>query len=78
MCKAIQYIFKKRKKEGGLNATFLCLIPNVPNPKSTSVFRPIACVNTLYKAVAKIIANRLKLPILVSENQITFLPGRKI
>lgn len=42
------------------NATVIALVPKVENPNRVSDFRPISCYNTLYKCIAKILANRIK------------------
>ncbi|KAK2658719.1 hypothetical protein Ddye_005252 [Dipteronia dyeriana] len=63
-----------------LNATILALVPKVPNPSKMTDFRPITCCNTLYKIIAKIIANRIKpcLPDIISPSQSAFVAGRRI
>jgi hypothetical protein len=43
-----------------VNATTIALIPKVANPSRVKDFMPISCFNTIYKCIAKIIANRVK------------------
>jgi hypothetical protein len=71
---------KKGKICGGLNSTFLALIPKVNNPASFDDYRPISLCNLIYKVISKILANRIK-PILarcLSAEQLGFLKGRRI
>lgn len=70
----------KGKIAGGLNSTFLVLIPKENNPHSFNDFRPIALCNLVYKVIAKVISNRIKpfLAFSLSERQLGFLKGRRI
>ena len=43
-----------------LNANFLVLIPKKAGPKDLRDFRPISLLGSLYKWLAKVLANRLK------------------
>ncbi|PNX62809.1 cysteine-rich receptor-like protein kinase, partial [Trifolium pratense] len=45
----------------GLNATFIALIPKVDSPQQLNDFRPISLVGSLYKILAKILANPLRI-----------------
>lgn len=53
-----------------LNSTSIALIPKVQHPTMVTEFKPISCCNILYRAIAKILANRLKIsvPSLISWN----------
>ncbi|XP_024640624.1 uncharacterized protein [Medicago truncatula] len=44
----------------GINSTFIALIPKVASPQSLNEFRPISLVGSMYKILAKILANRLR------------------
>ena len=63
-----------------LNHTFLTLIPKIHSPRKVTYFRPITLSNVLYKIVAKVLVNQLKilLPKLISEHQSAFISGRLI
>jgi hypothetical protein len=65
---------------GGLNSTFLTLIPKTNRPRTFDDFHPISLCNLCYKIVSKVIANRLK-PLFsrfISPEQLGFLKGRRI
>ena len=49
-------------------STAIALVPKVPNPIKVSYYRPTSCCSTMYKHIAKLIANRIKgsLPEVVS------------
>ena len=62
-----------------LNHTFIALIPKIKDPKKVSDY-PISLCNVVYKLIAKVLVNRLKmiLPYIVSDSQSAFLSGRLI
>ncbi|XP_074290907.1 uncharacterized protein LOC141617632 [Silene latifolia] len=78
--KAVQDFFRTGKLLKQVNTTKLTLIPKCANPGSVLEFRPIACCNTLYKCISKVLCNRLSviLPDIVSCNQGGFVMGRHI
>ncbi|GAU48515.1 hypothetical protein TSUD_244350 [Trifolium subterraneum] len=64
----------------GLNSTFIALIPKIDSPQRLNDFRPISLVGSLYKILAKVLANRLRLVIgsVISESQTAFVKDRQI
>ena len=46
------------KLSKGINSTFIALIPKVDSPQTLNEFRPISLVGSLYKIMAKLLANR--------------------
>lgn len=77
---AIRSFFDTGKLLSEVNSTIIALIPKIPNPMKIGDYRPISCCNTIYKCIAKIIANRVKivLPNLVDPVQLAFVQGRRI
>lgn len=63
-----------------LNSTSLVLLPKRPGANTIREFRPIACLNTQYKLISKLISNRLKsiLPSIILPNQTAFVKDRLI
>ncbi|KAG7530872.1 Reverse transcriptase zinc-binding domain [Arabidopsis thaliana x Arabidopsis arenosa] len=59
------------------NATSLVLIPKIPNASSVADFRPISCLNTVYKVISSLLAGRLKavLPSIIGHSQSAFMPA---
>jgi len=64
----------------GINNTFIALIPKVDSPQRLNDFRPISLVGSLYKILAKVLANRLRSVIgsVISDTQSAFIKGRQI
>jgi hypothetical protein len=62
-----------------LNAIFVALIPKTHNASNIRDFRPISLIGSVYKILAKVLANQLKrvLDGLVSESQNAFVGGRQ-
>ncbi|XP_074266272.1 uncharacterized protein LOC141588744 [Silene latifolia] len=80
VCDAIMDFFENGKLLKQVNNIVLTLVPKVDMPLSVTQFRPIACCNTIYKCIAKLLCNRLSdvLPHIISPNQSAFVKGRDI
>jgi hypothetical protein len=68
------------KFEANLNFTFISLISKISGALEMKDFRPISLVGSLYKIIAKVLANRLKgvLDKVISKTQSAFIKGRQI
>lgn len=66
--------------EDGINNSFITLIPKVSKPSTINKYRPISLVESLYKIVAKLSANRLRLVIreVVGVKQFAFVKGKQL
>jgi hypothetical protein len=73
-------IYDYGKFERSLNATFISLIPKKVNVVNIWDFRPISLIGSVYKLLAKVLANRLALVLdgIIFESQNSFVGGRKI
>ncbi|CAJ2657018.1 unnamed protein product [Trifolium pratense] len=76
----ISEFHRNGKLAKGINSTFIALIPKVDSPQRLNDFRPISLVGCLYKILAKVLANRLRLVIgsVISEAQTAFVKDRQI
>ena len=72
--------YEKKKFVRSLNATFLVLIPKKGNVEDIKDYRPISLLGSLYKILAKVLANRLRrvMDKVISPSQNAFVEGRKI
>jgi hypothetical protein len=63
-----------------INSSFIALIPKVDSPQTLNDFRPISLVGSLYKVLAKLLANRLRHVIgsVISDAQSAFVKNRQI
>ncbi|XP_028095305.1 uncharacterized protein LOC114295281 [Camellia sinensis] len=64
----------------GINSSFVALIPKNDNPTCLSDYRPISLIGSLYRVLAKVLSNRIKLIVsrIISESQSAFIGGRSI
>ncbi|PKU63786.1 Putative ribonuclease H protein [Dendrobium catenatum] len=75
---AVNNFFTNGSLPRGVKATAIALIPKCSHATNINDFRPISLCNVLYKIVAKILANRLKvvLPHIIHESQSGFISKR--
>lgn len=72
--------FQSEEMLNGVNNTVINLIPKSSHAESVGDYRPIACCNTIYKVISKMLCSRLKLvlPSIIAMNQSAFVAGRTI
>lgn len=77
---AVLDFFTNGKLLKQMNCTCLALIPKTDNPTRAGEFRPIACCNTVYKCISKMLTWRLAqiMPYIINENQGAFVKNRSI
>ncbi|GJR65771.1 RNA-directed DNA polymerase, eukaryota [Tanacetum coccineum] len=80
MVAAVKHFFQSGSIPKCCNSSFIALIPKSPNAKMVKEFRPISLIGSLYKIIAKILANRLVLVLgdIVNEVQSAFVADRQI
>ena len=63
-----------------MNATFISLIPKKYDAIEVRDFRPISLIGGVYKIIAKVLANRLKMVLgdIVHESRNAFVKGKQI
>ena len=76
----LNYFHEMGSFKRSLNATFLTLFPKIFDAIEVKDFRPFSLVGWIYKILAKILANRLRLvlPNIISLSQNAFVQGRQI
>ncbi|XP_062103589.1 uncharacterized protein LOC133814674 [Humulus lupulus] len=77
---AIMLFFESGVIPTTLNGTILSLIPKVVSPSKATDYHPIACCNTLYKCISKMICFRLAkvLPMIIHQDQGAFIQNRQL
>ncbi|GKA50750.1 RNA-directed DNA polymerase, eukaryota [Tanacetum coccineum] len=72
---AVYEFFSSSKFPQGRNSSFIALIPKIHDAKDVKDFLPISLIGSLYKIIAKFLANRLSLVIsdLISDVQSSFI-----
>ncbi|GJR29057.1 RNA-directed DNA polymerase, eukaryota [Tanacetum coccineum] len=77
---AVSYFFKHGTFPKGGNSSFIALILKIQDAKLVKGFRPISLIGSLYKIIAKTLANRLVVVLgdIVNEVQSAFVSNRQI
>ncbi|KAE8662818.1 hypothetical protein F3Y22_tig00113124pilonHSYRG00138 [Hibiscus syriacus] len=77
---AIKFFFSNAFIHPAFNSTIIALVPKIPNPSVVKDFRLISCCSVIYKAITKILVNKMNayLPQIITMNQTAFIRGRNI
>ncbi|GKA65576.1 RNA-directed DNA polymerase, eukaryota, reverse transcriptase zinc-binding domain protein [Tanacetum coccineum] len=77
---AVRCFFNYGSFPKGGNSSFIALIPKKPDANMVKDFRPISLIGSLYKIIAKVLANRLVVVLgdIVNEVQSAFVADRQI
>nr|GEV20666.1 putative RNA-directed DNA polymerase, eukaryota, reverse transcriptase zinc-binding domain protein [Tanacetum cinerariifolium] len=77
---AVKHFFTYSDIPKGCNSSFIALILKIPDANMVKDFRPISLIGSIYKIIAKILANHLVgvLRDIVNEVQSTFIAERQI
>ncbi|KAL0440100.1 UNVERIFIED_CONTAM: hypothetical protein Slati_2493000 [Sesamum latifolium] len=80
VCSAVMDFFKSGRLLRQLNHSIIALVPKSEHSPTVADYRPISCCNMIYKAIMKIIADRLApiLEHLIDRSQAAFVGGRSI
>ncbi|KAI0513681.1 hypothetical protein KFK09_009711 [Dendrobium nobile] len=80
LCSAVISFFNTGFMPNQTKATAIALIPKNPHASNVKDYRPIALCNVIYKIIAKIIANRMKIvmPLIIHPSQGGFIHKRII
>lgn len=72
---SVMHFFSSGFLPASANATILSLVPKFPGATRISDFRPISCLNTVYKVISRLLVRRLKpiLPHLILPCQTAFV-----
>ena len=76
--KSVQQFFLCSFLPATTNATILTLVPKHTGASLITEYRPISCLNTVYKVISRMLVKRLKpmLPSLIVPNQTAFVKDR--
>ncbi|GKE28062.1 RNA-directed DNA polymerase, eukaryota, reverse transcriptase zinc-binding domain protein, partial [Tanacetum coccineum] len=77
---AVNYFLNNGDVPSGCNSSFIVLIPKIPDANLVKDFRPISLIGSIYKIIAKLLANCLVgvLGEIINEVQSAFIVDRQI